>query len=131
MSTTLIDPVYHFERINGRDVRRPSPKKLHAFIQAYLMRVLSASMLSNARVLFELNVLCGDDRIVPAVIVVPHNARYIEGDLADPAILAVEIISPRQSLSNLMDKAERLLKAGTPMCWIIWPERRQAWMYNA
>jgi Uma2 family endonuclease len=130
MSTILIDPAYHIERIDGREVQKPLPKKLHAFVQSYLIRILSVNAQPNVRVLSELNVLCGDDRVIPDVTVVPRNARYIDGDLADPAILAVEILSPSQPLSILIDKAERLIKAGTPMCWIIWPERRQAWMFS-
>ncbi|HEY1947781.1 MAG TPA: Uma2 family endonuclease [Bryobacteraceae bacterium] len=130
MSTILIDPAYHLERIDGREVQKPLPKKLHAFVQSYLIRILSGKAQPNVRVLPELNVLCGDDRVIPDVTVVRRNARYIDGDLADPAILAVEILSPDQPLSILIDKAERLIKAGTPMCWIIWPERRQAWMFS-
>jgi Uma2 family endonuclease len=130
MSTILIDPAYHLEQIDGREVQKPLPKKLHAFVQSYLIRILSVNTQPNVRVLSELNVLCGEDRVIPDVTVVRRNARYIDGDLADPAILAVEILSPCQPLSILIDKAERLIKAGTPMCWIIWPERRQAWMFS-
>jgi Uma2 family endonuclease len=130
MSAILVDPAYHLERIDGREVQKPLPKKLHALVQSYLIRILSVNTQPNVRVLSELNVLCGDDRVIPDVTVVPRNARYIDGDLADPAILAVEILSPGQPLSILIDKAERLIKAGTPVCWIIWPERRQAWMFS-
>jgi Uma2 family endonuclease len=130
MSTILIDPAYHLERIDGREVQKPLPKKLHAFVQSYLIRILSGNPQPSVRILSELNVLCGNDRVIPDVTVVRRNARYIDGDLADPAILAVEILSPGQPLSVLIDKAERLIKAGTPMCWIIWPERRQAWMFS-
>jgi Uma2 family endonuclease len=49
--------------------------------------------------------------------------------LADPALLAVEIMSPGQTLSDLLDRCERLQKSGTPQCWLIWPEKRQAWIY--
>jgi hypothetical protein len=31
----------------------------------------------------------------------------------------------------LFDKADRLVRSGCPVCWVIWPERRQAWMYSA
>jgi Uma2 family endonuclease len=78
----------------------------------------------------ELNVLCGPDRVVPDVTVAFRNARYQDGDLADPALLCVEILSPGQTVGDLFDKADRILKAGTPLCWIIWPERRKAWMYS-
>ena len=78
------------------------------------------------RVLSELNVLCGDDRLVPDITVARRNAKYRDGDLADPASLCIEIFSPGQTFSTLLDRAERLVKAGTPVCWLIWPERRQA-----
>jgi Uma2 family endonuclease len=130
MSAILIDPAYHLERIDGREIQKPLPKKLHAFVQSYLISILSVNTQPKVRILSELNVLCGEDRVIPDVTVVRRNARYIDGDLADPAILAVEILSPGQPLSILIDKAERLIKAGTPMCWIIWPERRQAWMFS-
>lgn len=59
-----------------------------------------------------------------------RTARYIDSDLADPAVLCVEILTPGQAIANLIDKADRLLKAGTPVCWLIWPERRRAWIYT-
>jgi len=55
---------------------------------------------------------------------------YDNGDLAEPAILAIEIYSPWQtfSSSSLIDKCERLLAAGVGVCWIILPDTRKAWM---
>jgi Uma2 family endonuclease len=104
MSTILIDPVYHFERIDGREVQKTFPKKLHAFVQSDLIRILSVNLHPNMRVLSELTVLCSDNRLIPDVTVVRRNARYIDGDLADPAILAIEILSLGQPLSILMIK---------------------------
>jgi Uma2 family endonuclease len=133
MSTLVAHTPYHLELIDGREIEKPLPKKLHAIIQSYLIRALGSSLPDALRVLSELDVLCGrnhEDRLVPDVTVAARNAAYRDGDLLDPAILCVEILSPRQALSNLFDKAERLLVAGTPVCWIIWPESRQAWMYQ-
>ena len=132
--STVLTTAYHTELIDGREVEKPLPKEIHAIIQAYLQLTLS-SILSRGkfRVLPELNVLCGknhEDRLVPDVTVVPRDAEYRDGDLFDAAILCIEILSPGQTLSNLLDKAERLLKGGTPVCWLIWPERRQAWSYR-
>ncbi len=79
----------------------------------------------------ELNVLCGPDRLVPDVVVVAKDAGYTDGDLADPPLLAVEILSRGQTIGNLFDKAERMVRAGTPICWILWPERRTAWEFSA
>ena len=79
----------------------------------------------------ELNVLCGSDRLVPDLTVARQSARYVNGDLADGPDLAVEILSSGQLLVDVLDRCNRLLKAGTAMCWIIWPERRRAWNYSS
>ncbi|MBV8550026.1 MAG: Uma2 family endonuclease [Acidobacteriaceae bacterium] len=131
MSTVLTEPLYHSELIDGHEVQKPLPKKLHFLIEAFIIVTLARLLPKRFRVGPELNVLCGADRLVPDVSVVDRDARYINGDLADPAILCVEIVSPGQTIANLFDKADRLLRAGTPLCWIIWPERRKAWMYTA
>jgi Uma2 family endonuclease len=125
----LVEPAYHTELIDGREVEKPLPKNLHAFIQTFLAAVFSARLPRRYRAATELNVLCGPDRLVPDITVMERSARYESGDLADPPALAVEIMSPGQTLSDLLNKCERLHKAGTPECWVIWPEKRQAWTY--
>jgi len=121
---------YHVERIDGREIQKPVPKKLHSVIQDYMGRKLAEKIPDSCQVLPELNVICGEDRLVPEITVASRSARCIDGDLADPAVLCVEIMSPGQTLSNIFDKAERLLNSGLPICWIVWPERRQAWAYT-
>jgi Uma2 family endonuclease len=123
-------PTYHTELIDGREVEKPLPKNLHAFIQTFLAAAFLARLPRRYRAATELNVLCGPDRVVPDVTVMERSARYENGDLADPPVLAVEIMSPGQTLSDLVDRCERLHKAGTPQCWIVWPERRQAWTFT-
>ena len=129
MSTTT-EPLYYTEWIDGRAIEKPLPKKLHALIQRFLILALSRDLRAPYIALPELNVLCGEDRLVPDITVTVTDSRYIDGDLAEPPLLGIEILSPGQALSDLLDKCERLLKHGTPRCWIIWPERRQAWMYT-
>ena len=130
MGAIFTPSVYHTELIDGQEVEKPLPKDLHAFIQGFLLVRLAQQLPRKYRVLPELNVLCGSDRIIPDITVPLRSARYHDGDLADPAFLCVEILSPGQTISNLFDKAERILGAGTPLCWVIWPERRQAWHYG-
>lgn len=130
MSTVLFQPAYHVELIDGCEMQKPLPNKKHFLIQSYLVWRLRNDLPTCYRAGSELDVLCGTDRLVPDVVVVEQSARYQNDDLADPAILCVEIISPGQRLAELFDKADSFLKAGTPLCWIIWPERRKAWMYS-
>ncbi len=131
MSTVLVQPTYHVELIDGREVQKPLPRLKHARIQTYLIRKLGNDLGRTYEALSELNVLCGEDRLTPDVTVSRRDARYENENLADPAVFCVEILSPGQRLAELFDKADRLLKTGTPLCWIIWPERRKAWMYSA
>jgi Uma2 family endonuclease len=130
MSTVLAEAAYHKELIDGREIEKPLPKKLHARVQAFLMRVLGLKVPRPYEALPELNVLCGNDRLVPDITIVDRSAHYEDGDLADQPAIAIEIMSPGQTFSNMVDKCERLHKAGTPQCWVIWPERRQAWIFT-
>ena len=123
-------PTYHKELIDGCEVEKPLPKNLHAFAETFLLVNLATRLPRRYEALPELNVLCGADRLVPDVVIAERSARYDDGDLADPPLLAIEIMSPGQRLSELFDRCERLHKAGTPQCWVIWPERRQAWMFT-
>lgn len=131
MSAVLTEPLYHTELIDGREIQKPLPKNLHAFVQTYLLQWFGRQLPRPYRVVSELNVICGSDRLVPDVVIASRTARYIDGNLADPAILAIEIMSPGQTLSDLLDRCERLLAAGTSRCWIIWPDRRKAWTYTS
>ena len=131
MSSAVSQPRHHLEIIDGRESEKPLPKKLHVFIQTYLIVALSRELPRRYRVASELNVLCGSDRLVPDVTVMMRDAKFIEGDLADPPVFAVEILSPGQTVGQLFDKADRLVRAGAQVCWIIWPERRKAWLYSA
>ncbi len=131
MSAVQTEPVYHLERIDGQEIQKPLPKKLHFLIERYLVLILTRDLPSRYLAGPELNVLCGQDRLVPDITVVDRDARYEDGDLADPPLLAVEILSPGQTVGQLFDKADRLVRAGAPLCWVIWPERRQAWTYSS
>lgn len=131
MSTVQTQPAYHLERIDGQEIQKPLPKKLHALIERYLVIVLAHHLPKRYVAAPELNVLCGEDRLVPDVTVTERTARYDDGDLADPPLVAIEILSPGQTVGQLFDKADRLVRAGAPVCWVIWPERRQAWMYSS
>ena len=137
MSTTMTRESYLVELIAGREVEKPLPKKLHIWIQTYLIVKLSALLAERYMAMPELNVLTGgktaDGRreyIIPAVTVAPRSAAYSDGDLAEAPLLGVEILSPGQTIGDLFTRAERLLRLGCPMVWVVWPEKRKAWEYS-
>ena len=130
MSAALAGFSYHTELIDGREIEKPLPKNLHAFVQTFLIGFFLRTLSARYRVASELNLLCGPDRLVPDLTVMARDARYLDGDLADAAVLAVEIFSPGQTVNDLFDKCRRITDAGTKLCWVIWPENRKAWMYS-
>ncbi len=132
-----IEPGGQVELIDGREIPKPWPKKLHAFTQAFLIRWLGNNLPQAYFAASELNVLTGVrtqegrlEYVIPDVTVVRRDANYLDGDLAEPPIFAVEILSPRQTISYLFLRSERVLQLGSPLTWVIWPERRRAWSHS-
>lgn len=137
MSTVVTEPLYHVELINGREVEKPLPKKLHFRVQRYLILELTRLLPRHYEAGPELNVLTGGrtlegrrEYIIPDVTIVERSARYEDGDLAEPPIWGVEILSPGQTIGDLIVRAERLLNLGCPLVWVIWPEKQRAWEYS-
>ncbi len=123
---------YHVERINGREVEKPLPKRLHALVQTWLLRTFFQQNFAGLVILAELDVLVGNgDWLVPDIIIANEKARFHNDMLADPPLLAIDILSPRQGLGEMITKCEELHRIGTPLCWIVWPEKRAAWHYQA
>lgn len=129
-TSPLVEATYHTEVIDGREIEKPLPRNLHAFIQSFLMGYLLRTVPSNYAVLAEMNVLCGNDRLVPDLLVIRRGAQYVNGDLGEAPALVIEILSPGQTIAELLGKADRFLKAGAPLSWVIWPEKRKAWTYT-
>ena len=125
---------YHVELIDRREVEKPTPKKLHTWIQVYLIVALAKILPEAFEPLSELDVLTGaqtpDGRreyICPDVQVASRTAKYEEGMLAEPPVLGIEILSPGQTITELFGRADRLVKLGVSSVWVIWPEKRRAW----
>lgn len=131
-------PLGHIELIDGREVHKPLPKFLHILIQRYLILALTKLLPSQYRAYPEFNTLTGGktvegrrEYIVPDVVVAPRKAKVEDGDLAEPPLLGIEILSPGQTIAELFIRADRLLKLGCSTVWVIWPEKRKAWEYSA
>ncbi len=101
---------------------KPMPGKSHAWAQSRLLIALAKH--EQYAVLSELSLQLGDHHLVPDLCVY----AYYEPDWSDdvprvtePPLLAIEIISPSQSIDDLIKKAEIYLKTGVPACWVVLP----------
>lgn len=129
---------YHIELVDGLEIEKPMPKKLHTWIQVFLIQTLGRLLPEAFEALSEQDLLTGEQTadgrrgwICPDVQVAPKTARYDDGMLAEPPILGVEILSPGQTITHLFVRADRLVKASAQNVWVIWPEKRRAWMVGA
>ncbi len=132
MSTAPTACDYQVELIDGQEIQKPLPKTLHGIVQARLIVELSRwTGQLNLIVSSEQDVLCGPDRLIPDVTVASANGPFENGSMKSENLdLAVEIMSPGQTFLDMLGKCERLVLTGTRMCWIIWPKRRKAWVYQ-
>jgi Uma2 family endonuclease len=48
-----------------------------------------------------------------------------------PPLLAVEVLSPDDSLAEMQDRVDDYLDMGVPVVWVIDPKKRHAWSYSA
>ena len=128
MPAALRGSDYHVELINGRELPKPLPKRLHWIVQARVFReLLKWEGALNVEVGTEVEMLAGSgstERLIPDVAVVAKDGQYRDGILIGGALLAVEIISPGQTVGHLFDKCEMLHASGTRYCWVLWPQKR-------
>jgi len=78
----------------------------------------------------ELSCRNGDDVRIPNLVFYPLDARFQDGLLIDPPLLAVEILSPSQRPSELFAKCEVYHSWGVPYCWVVDPLKKTAWEYS-
>jgi Uma2 family endonuclease len=70
----------------------------------------------------------------PDVVVVRCDPRtYVlpSGWVEEVPALVVEVVSPNETATELMENVNDFLAAGTPLVWVIIPESRQATIYRA
>lgn len=117
------------EYINGQIIQKPMPQGKHSAIQSELVPAINATVKPQkiARALSELRCTFGGRSIVPDVAVFTYARipRDENGDIANTFAEApdwtIEILSPDQRSTKVMDKILHCLSHGTQMGWIIDP----------
>lgn len=130
---------YRSELVRGELVREPRPGPRHGRTQARLAERLNAYVEKEGlgAVFTDVGVeIPGQPRTVRG----PDLAFYVSDRLPDPLPdgfldaapdLAVEIVSPSNSVSELLDKVTEYLQAGTHLGWVVDPGSRTATVYRS
>lgn len=101
---------------------KPIPSLNHSIIQANLIRELGLSYKDKYRIASELSLDLSDWPSVPDICIYPKMPLDLRNDhatMTEPPLCAIEIISPSQSLSELVAKAGKYFQYGVRSCWIV------------
>jgi len=120
----------YLEYIDGMVLQKPMPNEVHgllAFRIGYLIQAWLGAM--PARIGVEVRARLGDlpNFRFPDVSYWRPDAPF--GDQQPPS-LAVEILSPTQSIAELRRKCEMLRSTGVETCWLIDPVSRTAELHE-
>ena len=126
----LPDGDVYYEFVGGQAVPKVSPKFFHSSLQGSLCLLIRAWCRGKGRVLPEWAILLKrqdkDWAPVPDLTYISYERlpKSWRRNEACPAIpeLAIEIISPGQTMQEFEDKAKDYLAAGVPRVWVIDPE---------
>ncbi len=82
-----------------------------------------------AKVLFSLRLLVSGNRVrVPDLCILAENAQFEQVPRTAPALCVEIILSPEDRFSAFMERLSDYFRVGVPVCWIIDPLARRAWI---
>lgn len=126
------------EYIDGMVVQKVSPKRTHCSLQVDFAAEIRAFARPRrlGRVYTELRCTFGGRSLVPDLSYfrrgsMPHDAdgRQVE-DVFAPPDLAIEIISPGQTVKNLTARLHWCLANGVQLAWLIQPRKERAFVFR-
>jgi Uma2 family endonuclease len=126
------------EYIDGQIYQKPMPQGEHSILQTRLSKAINQAGESQKLVLAltELRCTFGGRSIVPDISVfewsrIPRKANgRIENKFEIPPDWVIEILSPDQSPSRVIDKIIFCLKQGTKLGWFIEPEDESVMVFQ-
>ncbi len=117
--------------IDGEIEERNLGEKEHAILQRFLTILFGLKERDwRVEVYPELRVQVSPTRFrVPDVTVVAAGLEW-KRILRTPPLLCIEILSPRDTLSGIRQRADDYLNFGTEHVWVIEPELRKAYIFT-
>jgi Uma2 family endonuclease len=126
-------PSYEF--VNGEVTQKPMTKRSHFLVAGEIAAALREYRRAGARGLSgedpTVNISVGADRRYRAPDVAYWSpAKAGRAEILGPPTLAVEVLSPGQTLSMMRAKCREYRSRGVEACWLINPNRRTAEVFD-
>ena len=103
---------------------KPIPSLNHSIIQQNIGSELRNRLRPTHTIASELNLELDGKKMVPDLAVFPKLTPDMQHDILwvqQAPLTTVEILSPKQDLDSLLEKARLFLAAGVKSCWIVLP----------
>lgn len=113
---------------------KPMPSKLHARVQTNLILEIGFHYREQYDLLSELSLELKDWESVPDISIYPKSeADYSEDEIrvTEPPLCAIEILSPTQSLQELITKANKYFSYGVKSCWLVIPGLKNVYVFSS
>ena len=117
---TLETPISDYELERGK----PMPSLNHGFVQVNISGELRNRLRQTHTITSELNLKLDGQKTVPDLAVFRKLAPDMQHDILwvqEVPLTTIEILSPKQDLDSLLEKAQAFLAAGVKSCWIVIP----------
>ncbi|MGI0481080.1 Uma2 family endonuclease [Geminocystis sp. CENA526] len=135
-----IDEAPAYEYINKEVVRKPMPKTHHSRIQIKLASLIESVLekKKQAVTFTELRCTFGSRSIVPDIVIINRQQIPLneDGELDNNAIFfapiwSIEILSPNQKPTKVIDNILFCLENGTKMGWLIDTDEKMIMVFQA
>lgn len=113
---------------------KPMPSFNHSAIQTNLSFLIKSNYRKKYRALSEPTFELSEWKSVPDIAIIPWNKLNTEEDqikVTKAPLGVIEILSPKQSFNELLDKAKTYFKHGVNSCWIILPRIDNVYVFSA
>ena len=113
---------------------KPVPSKVHAYIQSNLIFELKSRYKDRFTFMSELSLDLDGLWAVSDLVIYPKmtiDVRQDEIRVTTPPLCAIEIISPMQSLQELVDKSKAYFEHGVQSCWLVLPGLRSIYVFSS
>ena len=114
---------------------KPTPSLNHAIIQKNLVSNLDWKYKEKYSVLPELNVKISESKDrVPDIAIYPVIEFVPEEDvihMTETPLCVIEILSPKQDLTELIQKSSEYFKKGVKSYWLVLPSLQSIYVFSA
>ena len=113
---------------------KPMPSKLHGFVQSKLIAALEIGYGEQYTLFSELSLDLSNWESVPDISIFPKmEIDYADDQIrvTEPPLCAIEILSPTQSLQELITKANKYFSYGVKSCWLVIPGLKNVYVFSS